>query len=183
MTIKENQYRKSPRAKWADYNEGDYFVTVCTQDKKHYLGNIANGEMHLSAIGRFLKEELTNTEIHHPSIKILCSVVMPNHFHAIVRVESSQAVRRVTTSEERLYLGVGTRRAALSHQRSPLLSTFIGSLKAATTRWAHTHNIPFAWQPRYHDHIIRGIKDGNKITEYIENNVTKWDLDCYNDFK
>ena len=183
MTIEDNQYRKSPRAKWADYNEGEYFITVCTQGKEHYFGEIANGEMHLSVLGKYLEKELSNPEKHHPAIKVLCSVVMPNHFHAIVRVEDYQVTSQVTTHEDRLYLGVGTRRAALSHQRLPLLSTYVGCLKAAITRWAHAHDTPFAWQPRYHDHIIRGIKDGNSITEYIKNNVTKWSLDCYNDSK
>ena len=38
------------------------------------------------------------------------------------------------------------------------------------------------WQRSYHDHIIRGEKDYQKIWEYIDTNVLKWELDCfYND--
>ena len=42
------------------------------------------------------------------------------------------------------------------------------------------NNIPFAWQPRYHDHIIRGIDDLNNIGDYIENNVARWSYDRFN---
>ena len=175
------QYRKTPRAKWADYNEGDYFITVCTQGKAHFFGEIHDGEMHPSSIGQVLSEELSDSERHHPGIKVLSFVVMPNHFHALVRIENSEAARRVLDCKERVFQGVGTRRSALSHNRTPLLSTFIGGLKSAVTRWAHANNIPFAWQPRYHDHIIRGEKDWNNIADYIENNVALWSFDCYNE--
>lgn len=30
--------RKSPRAAFHDYNNGDYFVTICTKGHKHYFG-------------------------------------------------------------------------------------------------------------------------------------------------
>ena len=35
------------------------------------------------------------------------------------------------------------------------------------------------WQRSYHDHIIRGEKDYQKIWEYIDTNVIKWKLDCF----
>lgn len=35
------------------------------------------------------------------------------------------------------------------------------------------------WQRSYHDHIIRGEKDYQKIWEYIETNPLKWELDCF----
>lgn len=28
--------------------------------------------------------------------------------------------------------------------------------------------------------IIRGTQDGNLISDYIENNVVRWDNDCFN---
>ena len=33
------------------------------------------------------------------------------------------------------------------------------------------------WQPRYYDHIIRGEQDYIGISEYIENNPLKWEMD------
>ena len=65
------QYRKSPRAKWLEYNEGLYFITICTHRRVHYFGEIIDAEMHFSPIGKYLYEELENVSIHHPHINIL----------------------------------------------------------------------------------------------------------------
>lgn len=75
--------RKSPRAKWCEYNEGLYFVTVCTRNMKHHFGKIENGAMTLTRTGVFLTHELKNASLHHSHIEIPLHVVMPNHFHAM----------------------------------------------------------------------------------------------------
>ena len=80
--------RKSPRAPWLTYNEGDYFVTVCTNEMKYHFGKIVDGKMYFTPIGEFLYKELENVEIHHPHVEILIYTVMPNHFHAIVRINT-----------------------------------------------------------------------------------------------
>lgn len=41
-------------------------------------------------------------------------------------------------------------------------------------------NANFAWQPRYHDRIIRNQNEMNRIAEYIENNVIRWSVNTYN---
>ena len=43
------------RAKWHDYNNGIYFVTVCVKDMKQSLGRIIDGEMTLYNVGRHLE--------------------------------------------------------------------------------------------------------------------------------
>ena len=72
--------RKSPRADFHDYSCGDYFVTICTNDKRHYFGEVDNGEMRLSAIGEFVDAELAGLSSHYPYSDVLMWVVMPNHF-------------------------------------------------------------------------------------------------------
>ena len=178
--------RKSPRAPWMTYNEGVYFITICTNGMKHYFGRIINGVMYFSPIGACLDFELKNVSLHHPNVEILIFTVMPNHFHAIVRINSideTDAIHRVPTcrkpraltGEERLKNKVGEK-----HEHSnPLLSTFIGQLKSAVTRFAHQEGSDFKWQPRYHDHVIRNTRDGNNIARYIENNVANWTKDCF----
>ena len=174
--------RKTPRAKWIEYNEGMYFITICTHEKKHYFGTILNDEIKLSKIGKILDEELQNVKSHYPYVEVLQYVVMPNHFHALVNILDNSSIiqlhnqqdtaRRVPTLEERTNMG-------LKCDRLPLLSTFIGGLKSAVTRQARKHNEKFAWQPRYHDHVIRNINDFNNISLYIENNVIQWQNDCF----
>lgn len=43
------------------------------------------------------------------------------------------------------------------------------------------NEIPFAWQPRYHDRIVRNQNEMNRIAEYIEHNPLVWESDCYNE--
>lgn len=202
-TNEECPQRKSPRADWLAYNEGRYFVTVCTRDHRHCFGKIENGVMTMTTVGMYLDNELKNATSRHPHIEIVQYVVMPNHFHAIINIvgtrravsventtdgnagtlraasenndcndDNADTARRVPTIEERLTKGIGI-------HRLPLLSTFIGSLKSAVTKYAHECGIPFAWQPRYHDHAIRDWKDNNNISQYIENNVMNWEKDCF----
>lgn len=87
-TNEERPQRKSPRADWLEYNEGRYFVTVCTRDHRHCFGEIENGVMTLTTVGRYLDEELKNAALHQSYIRVLQHVVMPNHFHAIIEVDS-----------------------------------------------------------------------------------------------
>ncbi|MDO5570001.1 MAG: hypothetical protein Q4F97_00860 [Bacteroidales bacterium] len=81
----KNKYRiASARASWHRYDGGIYFVTICTQDKKYYFGEVLNGKMNLSKIGiiaDILWHEIKN---HAPNIELGEFVVMPNHIHGIL---------------------------------------------------------------------------------------------------
>jgi REP element-mobilizing transposase RayT len=183
--------RRSPRASWIDYNEGEYFITVCTQEKIHYFGEIVNDVMCFTPIGAFLDTQLKEVNVHHPHIEILTYTVMPNHFHAIVRIgsingmdnkgnmENADATSRVPTGMDRLNYRVGERNAITGQRNVPLLSTFVGSLKAAVSRHASKNGIQFSWQSRYHDHTIRSVEERNHIAQYIINNVLNWSKDCF----
>ena len=59
------------------------------------------------------------------------------------------------------------------------LSRIIGQYKSAVTKYANEHDISFAWQPRFHDHIIRNWTEMNHIAQYIQNNPMKWELDRF----
>ena len=83
-----NKYRiPSARAVWHDYNGGAYFVTICTKDMAHFFGEIVDGEMCLTEIGRCADEQFRNVSSHYPYAKIPLWVVMPNHVHAIVMID------------------------------------------------------------------------------------------------
>ena len=59
------------------------------------------------------------------------------------------------------------------------LSRIIGQCKSAVTKYANEHDISFAWQPRFHDHIIRNFTEMNHIALYIQHNPMKWELDRF----
>lgn len=64
-------------------------------------------------------------------------------------------------------------------RRKNKLSYAIGNFKSAITKYAHVNNIPFAWQTRFHDHIVRDTTEMNGIADYIENNVARWQTDRF----
>ena len=85
ITTFHNKYRiPSARADWHDYNGGAYFVTICTQNREHFFGEIKNGKMRLSEIGKYANQNISEIPIHNPYAEILLWVVMPDHVHMIV---------------------------------------------------------------------------------------------------
>lgn len=120
--------------------------------------------MTFTPIGEYCKLQLEQVGMHYPYAEIPLFVVIPNHLHAIICIDSG--VKRTHGP------CVPTVRTALS--------VVVGGLKRAVTMFARRNNIDFGWQSRYHDHIIRGSADGNKIADYIENNIASWDTDCFN---
>ena len=183
-----NKYRiASARAQWHDYNGGEYFVTICTHGKKHYFGEIWGGQMNLSEIGNYANNVIQIISTHNHYAEIPLYVIMPNHIHLIVIIDGGGNCRDVPWREKccrDVPWRVSTDGKNTTMQdicnRQGKLSTAIGGMKQSITRFARKHNIPFAWQPRFHDHIIRDTNEMNNIADYIENNVAKWQNDKFN---
>ncbi|MEO0472114.1 MAG: hypothetical protein AAF206_20985 [Bacteroidota bacterium] len=57
------------------------------------------------------------------------------------------------------------------------MASVIRGFKSSVTAFARNHEIPFAWQRGYYDHIIRGMNDYQRIRDYIRNNPAKWQED------
>ena len=71
MNLYQNKYRiPTARATWHDYSGGAYFITICTAGRMHYFGEIENGEMQLSAIGKIASDHFSNVSIHYPYAEI-----------------------------------------------------------------------------------------------------------------
>ena len=170
-----DQYRITPRASFLDYDSGDYFITVCTKEKKHFFGEIANGVMCFSPIGAFTDEQLRKVNVFCPNIEIPVFVVMPNHIHAIVCMD----VESIYDGNEQRSPNPSLRVNLTCQRHVPTLSRYVSSLKGAVTKYAKTLGLEFAWQSRYYDHLIRGNADRNNICEYIDNNVARWQTDCF----
>ena len=154
--------RKSTRLKGYDYSTpGAYFITICTDNRKCILSNIVVGEglcalpKHtLTTIGENVEKSIQYIDNNYDGVAIDKYVIMPNHIHLIVILDDSGG------------------------RGNPPLQNIIGQLKSYTTKeFGDT-----LWQRSYHDHIIRGEKDYQKIWEYIDTNVVRWKNDCfYND--
>jgi len=70
--------------KW-DYGwRGKYFITICTRDRKNFLGDIYNYDIYLSKIGRIAQQFILSIHDHFPFAIIDTYVIMPNHIHCIL---------------------------------------------------------------------------------------------------
>jgi len=63
--------------------------------------------------------------------------------------------------------------------QSKNLASIIRGFKIGVTKNARIINQNFAWQPRFHDHIIRNEKSYQNISKYIINNPLKWQNDRF----
>lgn len=183
----QNKYRiESVRAIWHDYDGGIYFITICTKYREHFFGEIRDGEMVLSEIGGYAAEQFQNVSTHYPYAEIPLFTIMPNHVHAIVVVSACRDVARNVSSMEpnhskgdvaRYVSTNGNEKNEHMAERSPKqgsLAVIVRGIKSSVTKYANENALDFAWQPRFHDHIIRDNSEMNSITSYIENNVANW---------
>ena len=77
---------------WDYRNAGAYFITICTKNRAHYFGEITDGEMQLSQIGKIVENEWIKTPEIRPDMILKQGefVVMPNHFHAILIIGQNE---------------------------------------------------------------------------------------------
>jgi putative transposase len=152
---------------------GYYFITICTQNRILWFGEIYAGEIILSSAGKIAANELQNTTKIRPNVNLDAWIVMPNHVHAIIVLTVETPRRGVSSNPRR----------AVSTQinwRPGTLGAIINQFKSVCTKrirasWCSD----FSWQARYYDHIVRNERELDNIRKYILGNVAKWDDDEY----
>lgn len=174
----QNKYRiPSARATWHDYDGGTYFVTICTHGREHYFGEIVTDEngkpkMELSEIGKIADECWCAIPQHFPHVQVPLWVIMPNHIHGILIIDSPEETQNFASLQSQ---------SNKFGPQSKNLASVIRGFKIGVTKYARENNIPFAWQTRFYDRIVRNTDELNGISQYIENNVAKWAFDELND--
>ena len=195
----KGKYRvESTRLPNRDYAaNGWYFITICTQNRAYFFGDVIAGQMQLSAVGKIAQQFWAEIPNHFTHTYIDAYVIMPNHIHGIVVIDRPHPIngdRYPSNIVETLHCNVSTQRDVtrrnmtqnpssdvrrrMMSEISPKtgsLGAIVRSYKSAVTRWCHQNNFDnFAWQPRFYDHIIRADGSLNHIQQYIINNPAKW---------
>lgn len=81
--------RKSIRLKEYDYSAiGYYYVTICTRTREELFGHIENNCMILNGIGKIVKNTWLEIPNHFSNVKLDEYIVMPNHIHGIIIIDS-----------------------------------------------------------------------------------------------
>lgn len=209
MTKYQDKYRvESCRLKNWDYSaDGYYFVTICVKDGRHYFSEVRDFKMYLSEIGAVVKDEWLKTGEIRKNIILDEFVVMPNHIHAIIIINSnSKPINEIPFRDEvealldanapvpiidlvktpcrneaapRLYNEVGDKSKRISPKPNSL-SSILGSFKSACTRKIRALGHDFKWQERFYDNIIRNEEALYYIRQYIIANPEKWEKDKNN---
>ena len=166
--------RKPNRIKEYDYSqEGSYFVTICTQDRKKMLSRISVGTplpgcpekpwddsghpgtgvptTELLWHGKVADKYIRQMDAFYDHLSVDKFVIMPDHIHLLITIHGHPG------------RGVPTKRTSE-------IARFVGTFKRFCNK-KYGENI---WQGRYYDHVIRNQQDYNEIWEYIENNPRKW---------
>jgi len=153
------------------YNNGMYFVTICTRKKLQWFGEIKDGEMKLTPLGIKTNACIQEIPKHFPQASIDAFIIMPNHVHMIVKI-----IQTLEASKGRdAKFCVSTEVKQEFGPQSKNLSSIIRGFKIGVKKAANELNLPFLWQPRYHDHIIRSENELVAIRSYIKSNPDTWD--------
>ena len=212
----KNKYRiPSTRLQTWDYSKnGAYFITICTQNREHFFGNIQNGMMQLSEIGKLAEQYWLEIPKHFPFIELGNFVVMPNHFHGILIINNfpnsvetrfiasnngnenneNNETRLIASNinennennennETRLIASLQENVGGFSGDKNPMLHENISKIirwyKGRCSFECRKINANFAWQSRFHDHIIRNSKSFETIQNYIFENPLNWKNDKF----
>lgn len=181
MPIRNLPYRKSIRLKVWDYrNPGLYFITICTKDRAHYLGEVKDGIMGLSIPGCLAWHFWRQIPEHQSNVVLDQFVAMPNHVHGIIGITGSNNNKSVGSSIHRDLKGNS---GGITQQYNPMLyKNHLGKIirwykGRCTFEIRKRRQLHFSWQSRFYDHIIRNENSLNRIREYIANNPLRWQID------
>lgn len=81
--------RKANRKKHYNYSSaGYYFVTICTKDRLSFFGKIEDCKMNLNEYGEIVRKCWLEITEHFQNVEINEFMVMPNHFHGILIIDT-----------------------------------------------------------------------------------------------
>jgi putative transposase len=186
---------------WDYSNEGAYFITICTDDKKYFFGECIEGKMKLTTAGAIVQGFWYEIPKHFPNVVLGEFVVMPNHIHGILMLHTvetlhcnvSSANEENTFSSEKqttidvevvetLQCNVSTGEFFQKiSPKSGSIATIIRSYKSICTKHIRQTfpDLNFSWQTRFWDNIIKDEHAFETISHYIINNPQKWHQDRF----
>jgi REP element-mobilizing transposase RayT len=167
-----------PSARLAGWDYGSnagYFVTICTRERVCYFGEVVNGEMNYSQVGKLSVACCEQIPVHFPFVDLDSYVIMPNHVHLILMFNKAGVEKQLSNDSSDLVSLHGNRFGPQSQN----LASVVRGYKVGVTKAAHHAGLPFAWQPRFHDHIIRNSVGLDVLRNYVAHNPAQWGKDHF----
>jgi putative transposase len=160
--------RRSIRLKGYDYSQsGFYFITICTKNMKCIFGEIKNGSMLANQYGKIAGDAWLQTMEIRTNVRLHAFVIMPNHIHGIIEINTSRAncIRPRKNIRPRPR---NRRRCRNSSSRNNNVGAIVRGYKASVTRQIKLidETIETVWHRNYYEHIIRDERSYENITNY-----------------
>ena len=199
----QNKYR-IPSARWQtwDYgSNGAYFITICTQNRRHFFGEIIDSTipdesiMHLNDMGEMAEKYWVEIPQYFPFVSLGNFVIMPNHMHGILIIDNPAIVQtRLIASLSDLQSPTPestsennstptTKTGGITGDKNPMfhenISRIIRWYKGRCSFEIRKIHSDFGWQSRFYDHIIRNSASYENIQNYISNNPRNWNKDKF----
>ncbi len=168
--LNELPKRKKNRLENHDYSScGAYFLTVCTLEKRNYLGKVVGAisdrqpktdefvnafvdhdiydtpQIELSEYGKIVEQAILQIPLIYPALSVDCYTIMPNHIHLLLIVHCDEHGRSLI---------------------APTVSRVIKQLKGYVSKQIGVS----IWQKSFHDHEIRNRQDYEQHVKYIYEN-------------
>ena len=148
--------RKPNRLTEYDYSAPNaYFITICTNNRKNLfwkdVGAIIDRpeNVPLTNLGMIVRQSIHDIPNHYPAITVDHAVIMPNHIHLLLQINTDPDGRSVI---------------------APTISTAVRLMKGAVSKQTGFS----VWQKGFYDHVVRNHRDYLDIWNYIEGNPGKW---------
>jgi len=157
------KFRQSLRNSQINYRNGWFFVTVQVARNKSVFGSIVGERCVLNDFGRAVVEYWAKLPEKYPELEVFEWVLMPNHFHALLRVHYRETNRE--------------------HHLGFLMSRFKGGtgfLYGKFKREGLVEDIvEHLWQRDYWDDLVTSDAEFAAIAKYIRENPANWSRDRY----
>ena len=180
--------RQSIRLKEYDYsNNGAYFITICTHNRECLFGKIVSNTigagskpalmskpapMILNDMGQMVEYTWHNLLHHNSGIELDEYVIMPNHFHGIIKI----CLNSGSGLESMARAGLEPAPTVKCYGLPEIVRQFktFSSKRINTIRNMPGHDV---WQRNYYERVIRNDRELNQIREYIMTNPIHWEMD------
>lgn len=169
--------RRTVRLKGYDYSQpGACFVTVCSYRKAAILGEIQEGSVLLSKMGRVALDWWKRIPSKFGHVILDQYIVMPDHLHGIIKIVGADPrVRPGRMSDTFPDQG--------AHTGAPLPKIIQWFKTMSTNEYLRIvkqdralDSSPKLWQRNYYEHIIRNETELAETRKYIKCNPLKLSL-------
>jgi REP element-mobilizing transposase RayT len=161
--MEHTNFCKSLRNKNINYKNGYFFITIQVNQNKSIFGAIVGDKVERNFFGDEVWKYWLKLPLKYPELEIIESVLMPNHFHAIVRIHY-----RAANHENHLGFLVGRFKGGAAfiygkHKRAGLVED-IGQ---------------YLWQRDYWEKLVTSEQQLKAQIKYIRENPQNWSRDRY----